>query len=295
MMIKINDWIRYEVSSNGDPAKEGDTLRASALKYIRLKNHGHSTNRGLKKLQKLAKNKTMEVVGIFTQFLQLAANGTAEYRGVLREQKDGRPATIEDLAEILPATANQIAFAVKCLSNPTVSWILVDKEGFQENQRSSEKTASLQEYNTTQFNSIQDNTIQLNAPEKERFVPPTVSQINEYCQEKNIYVNAEKFINSYGMKGWMVGKNKMKSWKMAVSNAVDWDCNRLKQPPPKPTEKDKIEKIKRDKQYARDEWEAYLRAKSTPALRDLLKDTKSRVYYFAGWLIKEILDEREGK
>lgn len=155
-MIKIADWIRYEVNNNGDPAKEGDALRAGALRYIRLKNHGHATNRGLNKLQKLAKGKTMEVVGIFTQFLQLAGNGTAEYRGILREQKNGEPATIEDLAEILPATANQIAFAVKCLSNPAVSWILVDKEGFRENPRNSGITS----FNTTQFNSIQHNTTQ---------------------------------------------------------------------------------------------------------------------------------------
>lgn len=159
MAIRIDDWTRYEVNSNGDPAKEGDTLRAGALRYIRLKNHGHATNRGLNKLQKLAKNKTMEVVGIFTQFLQLAGNGTAEYRGVLREQKNGEPATIEDLAEILPATASQIAFAVKCLSNPTVSWILVDKEGFRENPRNSGITS----FNTTQYNSTQHNTTQDNS------------------------------------------------------------------------------------------------------------------------------------
>lgn len=156
MAIKIADWIRYEVNSNGDPAKEGDTLRAGVLRYIRLKNHGHATNRGLNKLRKLAKNKTMEVVGIFTQFLQLAGNGTAEYRGVLREQKNGEPATIEDLAEILPATAGQIAFAVECLSNPTVSWILVDEGGFRKKQRNSGITS----FNTTQFNSIQLNTTQ---------------------------------------------------------------------------------------------------------------------------------------
>lgn len=159
-MIIIADWIRYEVNSNGDTAKEGDVLRASPLKYIRLTNHGHATNRGLNKLQRLAKSKTMEVVGIFTQFLQLAGNGTGENRGVLREQKDGRPATIEDLAEILPATVNQIDFAVKCLSNPAVSWILVDKEGFREKQRSSEKTASLQELNSTKLNTIEQNTTQ---------------------------------------------------------------------------------------------------------------------------------------
>ncbi len=128
---------------------------------------------------------------------------------------------------------------------------------------------------------------------EEKFSPPTVSQINEYCKEKNIYVNAEKFINSYGMKGWMVGKNKMKNWKMAVSNAVDWDCNRLKQPLPKPDEREKIRELEARKQKIREEW-GYLREKTDEALRDLLKDKKSHVYYLAGFFIKEILQERKG-
>ena len=162
-MIQIYDWIRYEVNSKGQPAKDDEDLRAGALTYIRLKNHGHATNRGLQKLQRLAKGKTMEVVGIFTQFLQLAANNKAENRGVLREQRDGRPATIAELAEILPATVKQITFAVECLSNPAVSWILADKEGFPENSGDSRKSADalLTQRNTTQHKSSQHN-----APEK---------------------------------------------------------------------------------------------------------------------------------
>ena len=166
-MIQINDWIRYEVNSKGQPAKDGEDLRAGALTYIRLKNYGHATNRGLQKLQRLAKGKTMEVVGIFTQFLQLAANNRAENRGILREQKDGRPATIAELAEILPATAKQITFAIECLSNPAVSWILADKEGFPENSGDSRKSADAL---LTQHNTTQVNTTQHNAPEKERFL-----------------------------------------------------------------------------------------------------------------------------
>ena len=130
---------------------------------------------------------------------------------------------------------------------------------------------------------------------REAFVIPTVPQINGYCREKNIYVDAEDFIQFYGMKGWMVGKNKMKCWEMAVCRAAKWEINRFNQPSPEPSETDKIEKIKREKQKARDDWERYLRSKTTAALRDLLKDKKSGVYYFASWLIKEILAERAKK
>ena len=53
------------------------------------------------------------------------------------------------------------------------------------------------------------------------FTPPTLSEVQHYCHEKNLeYVNAEQFIDFYESKGWMVGKNKMKDWKAALRN---WD------------------------------------------------------------------------
>lgn len=40
-----------------------------------------------------------------------------------------------------------------------------------------------------------------------------------YCKEKGITtVDAERFVDFYSSKGWMVGKNKMKDWKAAVRN-----------------------------------------------------------------------------
>ena len=58
-----------------------------------------------------------------------------------------------------------------------------------------------------------------NEQPKERFKPPTVSEVKEYA-EKNKYsaVDAERFCDFYESKGWMVGKNKMKDWKAAVRN-----------------------------------------------------------------------------
>lgn len=51
-----------------------------------------------------------------------------------------------------------------------------------------------------------------------RFVPPTVEEVYEYCAEKGLmYVNPDAFVEFYASKGWMVGKNKMTSWKMSVS------------------------------------------------------------------------------
>lgn len=50
------------------------------------------------------------------------------------------------------------------------------------------------------------------------FTPPTLEQVKEYCAERKNNVDAERFIDFYSCKGWMVGKNKMKDWKAAVRN-----------------------------------------------------------------------------
>jgi hypothetical protein len=49
-----------------------------------------------------------------------------------------------------------------------------------------------------------------------RFVPPTVKDVQAYCNERGNRVNPEAFVDFYSAKGWMVGKNKMKDWKAAV-------------------------------------------------------------------------------
>ena len=51
-----------------------------------------------------------------------------------------------------------------------------------------------------------------------RFIPPTTDEIKAYCSETGRNVDAERFVDFYSSKGWMVGKNKMKDWKAAVRN-----------------------------------------------------------------------------
>lgn len=48
------------------------------------------------------------------------------------------------------------------------------------------------------------------------FSPPTLSEVQAYCKERNNNVDAETFVNFYQSKDWYVGKNKMKDWKAAV-------------------------------------------------------------------------------
>ena len=48
------------------------------------------------------------------------------------------------------------------------------------------------------------------------FIPPTISEVKEYCEKRKNGISPEQFVNFYQSKGWMIGKNKMKDWKAAV-------------------------------------------------------------------------------
>lgn len=48
------------------------------------------------------------------------------------------------------------------------------------------------------------------------FKPPTVEDIRAYCTERGNRVDPQSFVDFYESKGWMIGKNKMKDWKVAV-------------------------------------------------------------------------------
>lgn len=68
---------------------------------------------------------------------------------------------------------------------------------------------------------------QKQTPKTKNFVVPTIKEITDYCIEKNINVNSEKFYHFYESKGWMIGKNKMKLWHSALRTWERKDNNNL--------------------------------------------------------------------
>lgn len=64
----------------------------------------------------------------------------------------------------------------------------------------------------------------VNKPKKsERFVKPTIEEIQAHIIEKGYTFDAEAFYAFYESNGWKVGKNPMKNWKMACTT---WAKNR---------------------------------------------------------------------
>lgn len=60
-------------------------------------------------------------------------------------------------------------------------------------------------------------------PKAQRFIPPTVEEVNTYCAERNNGIDAQTFVDFYTAKGWMIGKNKVKDWRAAVRT---WERSR---------------------------------------------------------------------
>ena len=75
--------------------------------------------------------------------------------------------------------------------------------------------------NTT-FNNTNEYIDKSDKPTRTRFTPPSLEEVQAYCNERQNNVDAEKFINHYTSNGWMVGRNKMKDWKAAVRT---WEKN----------------------------------------------------------------------
>ena len=63
---------------------------------------------------------------------------------------------------------------------------------------------------------IEDKSSNNGADKSTRFVPPTLTEVQDYIQKNSYSVDASTFIDFYTSKGWMVGSNKMKDWKAAV-------------------------------------------------------------------------------
>ena len=89
--------------------------------------------------------------------------------------------------------------------------------------------------NETEHNNIEDNIdriedkssiITVPTTKKERFVKPTLEEVEAYIAEKGYCVNAQQFIDYYTSNGWKVGRNPMKDWKAAVRT---WETKERKQ------------------------------------------------------------------
>lgn len=53
-------------------------------------------------------------------------------------------------------------------------------------------------------------------PTVARFNKPTVGDVERYCKDKSLGIDARQFVDYYEANGWKVGRNPMKDWQAAV-------------------------------------------------------------------------------
>ncbi|MDY4523085.1 MAG: DUF6291 domain-containing protein [Atopobium sp.] len=71
---------------------------------------------------------------------------------------------------------------------------------------------------------------------KSSFFPPTVEEVQAYCDEKGYAdVDPQSFVSFYAAKDWYIGKNKMKNWRAACTN---WHVRNMQNRSTKPTPTD---------------------------------------------------------
>ena len=80
-------------------------------------------------------------------------------------------------------------------------------------------------------NDLKENVKRKSMTQAKAFVKPTTEEVKAYCGERKNNVNAEKFVDFYESKGWLIGKNPMKDWKACVRT---WEKGSTS-PPNKPT------------------------------------------------------------
>ena len=51
-----------------------------------------------------------------------------------------------------------------------------------------------------------------------KFTPPSLEEVQAYCTERENTVDAQRFVDYYASKGWVIGESPMKDWKAAVRN-----------------------------------------------------------------------------
>lgn len=57
------------------------------------------------------------------------------------------------------------------------------------------------------------------SPQKgKKFKPPTLMEVETYCVERGLPIDAERFIDYYSSNGWRVGNSPMKDWQAAARN-----------------------------------------------------------------------------
>lgn len=166
----------------------------------------------------------------------------AVFRALLLYHNEGQPTEFKDRA--LTLMFRQAAAAYDRDSARYAEICEKRRKNIQKRWSDTNEYKSIQE-NTTDTNSntnsssnsnpnssSNDNSIRLeeaaDAPQRKRFVKPSIEDIQDYCIETGRTIDAQRFFDYYESNGWKVGRNPMKDWKAAVRTWRQNEANDMK-------------------------------------------------------------------
>ncbi len=114
----------------------------------------------------------------------------------------------------------------------------IGSKGGKKTQNKNKKFAKANIKANSEYEYVNENEVVFEEKEgtgrKNKFIPPTLDQLIDYCNERQNNVDPVKWLNFYTAKDWMIGKNKMKDWKAAVrtweNNVINISTNGKQQP-----------------------------------------------------------------
>lgn len=139
----VVDWeTTFEVDDKGGPWKEGKPFRSGSLNYLRMPMVG-TFDRRWTMIDRVAGDDGLWIKGLFDELLRLVAGMNRPDRegGVIRGV-DGRPASVEEIAECLGQPPERMARAVAVLADRRVGLLREIAEGEGERVESSEPSAT---------------------------------------------------------------------------------------------------------------------------------------------------------
>ena len=97
-----------------------------------------------------------------------------------------------------------------------------EKENEKENEKEKESEKKKKENGMNRKNGEKKENEGLSAgkPPVCVFSPPTAQELRDYCAREGFTLDTGQFLDYYESNGWMVGRNRMRSWQAAVRNWV---------------------------------------------------------------------------
>ena len=241
--------------------------------WIKLKEE-FFTDKRIKRLRRISGGDTYTIIYLKLLLLSLKDEGKLYYDGVESD-------FIKELALTIDETDDDVMVTVNYLINQGLLEVVTENDEYylteipnligsetawaekkRRYRQNKQRTLSLmspthvrQEIAIEKDIEIEkDSSAKSTTTKRKRFEKPTLSQIEQYCIERNNTVNAEQFFDYYESNGWKVGKNSMKDWKAAVRT---WERSEYRKPNSKKNSKEDAINVVKElmEEYANEQFE----------------------------------------